>query len=116
MKYPAVVLARHRVAVELSGTTGRSASLLYADDHWRRPRTVRAGHRVVDFQACGTGRAASSYDGRPATFWSGFVLTTRPRCLTLRVWVDDEPGPRRAHIGLGERCGEGQGRSYSASR
>jgi hypothetical protein len=43
------------------------------------------------------------YDGREATFWSGFVVTTVPRCLKLRTWVDDERTPRRAYP-LGKRC------------
>jgi hypothetical protein len=106
-KYPAVVLAGHRVTVELSRSVRRSTSLLYADDKWKLPdgkRTVRDGHRVVDFRACASDRARRSYDGRKATFWSGFVLTTVPRCLTLRIWVDDERTPRRARIPLGKRC------------
>jgi hypothetical protein len=106
-KYPAVLLAGHRVTVELSRAARRSTSLLYADDQWNMPNgkaTVGDGHRVVGFRACPGDRAASSYDGRTATFWSGFVLTTVPRCLTLRVWVDDERTPRRAQLPLGKRC------------
>jgi hypothetical protein len=105
-KYPAIVLAGHRVTVALAGP-GRRTSLLYADDHRNLPdgvRTVADGHSAVDFHACGTARADSSYDGRKATFWSGFVLTTAPRCLKLRVWVDDRRAPRRARIPLGRRC------------
>jgi hypothetical protein len=105
-KYPALVLAGHRVTVELPPAVRRSTSLLYADDHWTGDggRTVADGHRVVDFHACSPDQAGSSYDGRAATFWSGFVLTTVPRCVTLRVWVDDERTPRRARIPLGKRC------------
>jgi hypothetical protein len=107
-KYPAVVLAGHRVTVELPRAVRRSTSLLYADDHRSLrdgERTVGDGHRVVEFHACPNGRGGgSSYDGRKATFWSGFVLTTVPRCLELRVWIDDERTPRRARIPLGKRC------------
>lgn len=106
-KYPAVLLAGHRVTVELPRAMRRSTSLLYADDNWRMPdgqRTVGDGHRVVEFRSCPRHRAGSSYDGRKATFWSGFVLTAAPRCLTLRVWIDDERTPRRARIPLGKRC------------
>jgi len=108
-KYPAVVLTGHRVTVELSRDVRRSTSLLYADDHWRRSdggRTVGDGHRVVDFRSCATEGGGSFYGGREATFWSGFVLTTVPRCLKLRIWVDDERTPRRAQIPLGKRCAE----------
>jgi hypothetical protein len=107
-KYPAVVLAGHRVTLELPRAVRRSTSLLYADDHWRLPdgeRAVAAGHRVVEFRACPAGRGGgSSYDGHTATFRSGFVLTTVPRCLKLRIWVDDERTPRQARIPLGKRC------------
>jgi hypothetical protein len=106
-KYPAVVLAGRRVTVALPRAVRRSTSLLYADDHRRRPdgeRRVADGHRVVEFRACTADRAGSSYAGRKATFWSGFVLTTVPRCLRLRIWVDDERTPRRARIPLGKRC------------
>jgi hypothetical protein len=106
-KYPAVLLAGHRVTVELSRAARRSTSLLYADDHWNLPdgrRTVGDGHRVIEFRACPPGRAGSSYDGRKATFWSGFVLTSVPRCLKLRVWIDDARTPQRVHVPVGKRC------------
>ena len=106
-KYPAIVLAGHRVIVELPRSVRRSTSLLYADDNWSLPdgeRKVRDGHGVVDFRACTTGRAGSFYNGRKATFWSGGVLTTVPRCLKLHIWVDDERTPRHARIQLGRRC------------
>ena len=106
-KYPAIVLAGHRVTVELSRDARRSSSLLYADDHWGLPgggRSLADGHRVVEFRACATARSGSSYEGRQATFWSGFVMAAGPRCVSLRVWVDDERAPRRASIALGSRC------------
>jgi hypothetical protein len=106
-KYPLVVLAGHRVTLELPRGIERTTSLLYADDNWAKPdgeRTVRDGHRVVSFRACPGARGASSYERREATFWSGAVLTTAPRCVRLRVWVDGERTPRRAHIALGRRC------------
>jgi hypothetical protein len=107
-KFPLVVLAGHRVTVEVPRSVRRSTSLLYADDKWERSgdgeRRVEQGHRVVAFRACSSDRADSTLDGRPATFWSGFVVTTVPRCLTLRVWVDAATTPRRARIPLGKRC------------
>jgi hypothetical protein len=105
-KYPTVVLGGHRVTIELPRGVQRPTSLLYADDNWvpDGERTVADGHRVVDFRACAAGHGTSSYEGSQATFWSGFVLTTVPRCLRLRVWVDDERTPRRAYLPLGKRC------------
>ena len=105
-KYPAVILAGHRVTIELS-RNATATSLLYADDHWDDndgDRTVADGHRVVTFRSCASRDAESTYDGHRATFWSGFMLTTEPRCLTLRVWVDDERTPRRARLPLGKHC------------
>ena len=106
-KCPMVLLAGHRVTVELPRAVWRTTSLFYGDDHFKQPdgdRTVEDGHRVVAFRACTAARAGSSYDGRDATFWSGFVLTRVPRCLTVRIWIDDEPTPRRVSIALGKRC------------
>ncbi|HZO35538.1 MAG TPA: hypothetical protein VFB41_01550 [Solirubrobacteraceae bacterium] len=106
-KYPAIVRAGHRVTVELPRDIRRSTSLLYADDNWSMPdgeRSVGDGHQAVAFRACTAARSGSSYDGHQATFWSGFVLATVPRCVRIRVWVDDELTPRRAAIPLGERC------------
>ena len=106
-KYPMVLLAGHRVTVELPRAVRSTTSLFYADDHWKQPdgeRTVGDGHGVVAFRACTAARAGSSYDGRDATFWSGFVLTTAPRCLKMRISIDDEPTPRRVSIALGKRC------------
>jgi hypothetical protein len=61
---------------------------------------------VVDFRACPAGRGGGSrYGARAVTFWSGFVLTSAPRCVRLRVWVDGEATPRHARIPLGRPCG-----------
>jgi hypothetical protein len=106
-KYPALVLAGHRVTIELAREAEPSMSLYYADDHHTAAggeRTVAAGHRVVAFRSCSKARAGSAYAGRDATFWSGFVLTTKPRCVALRVWVDGARTPRRARIPLGRPC------------
>jgi hypothetical protein len=106
-KYPALVLAGHRVTVELPRSVQTSTSLIYADDRDQRSsgaRTVADGHRVVDFRACAPGRGDSFYDRREVTFWAGSVATTEPRCVTLRIWVDDERTPRRARLALGKRC------------
>jgi hypothetical protein len=96
-KFPLLVAAGHRVTIELTRATHRFASLAYGSHS-------RAGHRVMTFRACDRHDAASDADGRPVTFWSGFVQATRPGCVRLRIWVDREPTPRRAHIELGRRC------------
>jgi|SRR5919198_2036772 hypothetical protein len=102
-KFPVLVAAGHRVTIALSHRTRRYASLGYGPlpSH---ELTARDGHRVVTFVSCDRKRAASDVDGRPVTFWSGFVLTSRPRCVIMDVWVDRERTPRRAAIPLGRPC------------
>lgn len=105
-KYPAVVLAGHRAVVEVPREVRRSTSLLYGEQTTRHegPPQLSDGQPVVDFRSCSAGDAQSSYGRRKATFWSGFILTSVPRCLKLRVWIDDERAARVVHIPLGKRC------------
>lgn len=104
-KYPLLVRAGHRVTVELTPATRRFASLTYGPTKTQGQQTVDDGHRVITFRSCSARRAQSRADRDPVTFWSGFVLVREPSCVPLRVWVDDEPAPRRARIELGRRCG-----------
>jgi hypothetical protein len=90
-KFPLLVAAGHRVRVDLPR---RTTSMHYA--------SIKGGHRAFDFRACP--RGLSTGGGRRVTFWSGFVLTTRPQCVPLRIRVDDERRVRRARIPLGRRC------------
>lgn len=108
-KFPALVKAGHRVTVALSPGTRAVAGLGYGPLPQEVELTPRDGHRVVTFAACGRGEdSGSDADGRPVTFWSGFVLASSPTCVPLDVWVDDEPSPRRAVIRLGvPRCASG---------
>ena len=103
-KFPAVVAAGHRVTIELTRSTRRFASLGWGPLPQGSRLTARDGHRVVTFRSCGRDDAASDADGRPVTFWSGFVLASRPGCVPLRIWVDGEPAPRRARLALGRSC------------
>jgi hypothetical protein len=103
-KFPLLVRAGHRVTVALSRKTRRVAGLGYGP----LPKGVELapsdGHRVVTFKACRRGKnSGSNADGRPVTFWSGFVLTSSPRCVPLEVWVNDEPSPRHVSLRMGVR-------------
>jgi hypothetical protein len=100
-KFPLLVRYGHRVTVELTSATRRGAGLAYGPLPQGETH-LRDTHRVVTFIACRHGqRSWSSSDGRPVTFWSGAVVARSPRCIPLRVWVDDERSPRRAVIRLG---------------
>jgi len=95
-KFPLLVRTGHVVTLELPTHARRGAGLAYGP----LPQgevSIREAHRVVTFIAC---------DVQRFTFWSGGVLARSPRCVPLRVWIDDEPRPRRAVIHLGVReCG-----------
>jgi len=96
-KFPLLVAAGHTVTIELTRATRRFASLAYGSHS-------RVGHRVMTFRSCDRKHADSDADGKPVTFWSGFVEASRPGCVPLRIWVDRERTPRRARIELGARC------------
>ena len=104
-KFPVLVRNGHRVTVELSVKTRRGASLGYGPHPDGPSLGVRDGHRVVTFVACKRGtRSGSKLGQTPVTFWSGFVEASSPRCVPLRVWVDNEQSPRRVGIPLGADC------------
>ncbi|HVL97403.1 MAG TPA: hypothetical protein VM266_16220 [Solirubrobacteraceae bacterium] len=94
-KFPLFVRNGRRVTIELTRGSARAAGLSYGSRH--------GGHRVVRFVACRRNSGSTAGDA-PVTFWSGFVTARRPLCVRMRVWVDDEPEPRPAHIELGRRC------------
>jgi hypothetical protein len=93
----------HRVTVELSRPTRMDVGLAFG-----KPTVwgLRGARRVVTFIACRRGELSGRFDGWPVTSWVGFLLASSPRCVPLRVWVDDEPSPRRAVIHFGvPTCG-----------
>jgi hypothetical protein len=103
-KFPVLVRAGHRVTAALSQETRRVAGLGYGPLPQGAELAPSDGHRVVTFKACRRGKnSGSSADGRPVTFWSGFVLTSSPRCVPIEVWVDDEPSPRHRSLRMGVR-------------
>ncbi len=113
-KFPLVVKAGHSVTVRLTRRARRFVGLAYGP-HSQGKTTLRDTYRSVTFVACRPGRpsrryspdgpSGSSADGVAVTFWSGFVLTRRPACIPLDVYVDGAPSPRRVGLSLGRRCG-----------
>lgn len=107
-KFPLLVKAGHRVTLRLP-RGDRSAGLAYAG-LGRRPLPggevgLRDTAQPMTFVACRpNGASGSRGGGVEVTFWSGFVMTSAPRCLPLTVYVDGDPSPRRARIALGRRC------------
>jgi hypothetical protein len=105
-KFPVLVKAGYTVTLALSRRANRSASLFYATGSGGALTETRVsdGHRVITFRACSARRAASDADGHPVTFWSGFVVVSKPMCVRLEARVDGERMPRRDRIALGRRC------------
>ena len=103
-KFPAVVAAGHTVTVRVPRELRGKVSLFYGDDAPDGERTLHDGYSAITFKSCSSRRAASRADSQRVTFWSGFVLTNRPRCVRLRVWADDDDAPRIRRISLGRRC------------
>jgi hypothetical protein len=102
-KYPALVAPGHTVKIALSAGARKTNALTYADSV-HSTRSLHEGLRVVTFRACDRSHSASDADGRPVTFWSGFILASAPRCLHFKVWIDGASEPRRARIPIGRRC------------
>lgn len=111
-KFPLLVKAGHTVTVRLA-QRARGAGLAYGPLPQGETK-LRDTYRSVTFVACRPGKASRRYspngpsgsyaDEVAVTFWSGFVLTRRPACIPLDVYVDDAPSPRRVGLALGRRC------------
>ena len=101
------VRSGHRVTLELSRQTRKNVGLAFGSPvgatraaQW----SLRNARRVVTFRSCQrneSARLSDDWSEWPVTGWVGFLLASSPRCVPLRVWVDDEPSPRRAVIRFG---------------
>ena len=120
-KFPLLVKAGHRVTVRLSPEVQSSSGLAYGGLGRRplpqgRKLRLRDAADTMTFVACRPGPRSKQYrpegpsgsyaDDEQITFWSGFVLSRRPNCLPLEVYVDDDPAPQRLGLALGRRCSE----------
>jgi hypothetical protein len=96
-----LVRGGHRVTLELSPKTRRTAGLAFGPPGGEARLTDT--RRVVSFVACLRGELppGSIPDGWPVSGWVGFLLASSPQCVPLRVWVDDKPRPRPAIIRFG---------------
>jgi hypothetical protein len=104
-KFPVLVRPGHTVRLVLSRRANRSASLFYGSENGGLTETrVSDGRRSITFRACSARRAQSDADGEPVTFWSGFVVVSKPMCVHLKAWIDAERTPRPDHIALGRGC------------
>jgi hypothetical protein len=102
-KYPALVSPGHTIKIALSSRARRTNALTYADSV-HSVRRLEKGLRVVTFHACDRRHAQSHADGRVVTFWSGFILASKPRCVHLKIWIDGASEPHRARVPVGRHC------------
>ena len=103
-KFPALVRAGHTVTVQLPRSARSTAEL-----GWTQGRR-RVEDHTTTFVACRAGRPSGSSANGPVTFWSGGVGSRTIGCVPLRIYVDDEPSPRRVALALGRPCREPSGR------
>ena len=113
-KFPLLVKAGHTVTIRLPKQARRSAGLGYGPVAQGK-NTLRDTYRTVTFVACRPGKPPPRYsphgpsgsyaDETAVTFWSGFILTDRPACIPLDVYVDGATAARRIGLSLGRRCG-----------
>ena len=93
-KSPALVRAGRRVTVSIAPAARGYARLRYAHESHDRP--LAALPHTIRFVACGRGeRSGSDADGRPVTFWSGFLELDRPSaCVPLSIREAGRPARR----------------------
>jgi hypothetical protein len=101
-KFPLLVRAGHAVTVRVAPAAQRYAGLFYGPHPDGEARLTDAAHTMT-FVACPPGKHQSTAP-EPVTFWSGFVIATRPGCVALDVFADGERTPRRVHSERGRRC------------
>ena len=100
-KNPALVRPGHIVTMRIGAAAKDFAGLAYDHDGgWGYPQS----ERTVVFKGCSRAKATSRVDGRPVTFWSGGIVSTRTGvCVPIEFRVD-RGAVRRRSIGLGTSC------------
>ena len=113
-KFPLLVRSGHTVTVRIAPRGRRIAGLAYGPLPQGK-MTMRDSYRSVTFVSCRPGKPSRNYsekgpsgtfaDGVNVTFWSGFILSQRPSCIPLLIYVDGARSPQRLGLSLGRRCG-----------
>jgi hypothetical protein len=100
-KNPVLVRPGHVVTMRIGAAAKDFAGLAYDHDGgW----AYASSERTVVFKACSRRKATSRVDGRPVTFWSGGIVSTRTAvCVPIEFRVDGG-AVRRRSLGLGAPC------------
>jgi hypothetical protein len=101
-KFPLLVRAGHTVTVQLAGASRGFAGLFYGP-HPDGEAEPGDAEQALTFEACPPSKHQSTAPER-VTFWSGFILASRPGCVRLDVFVDGRATAKRVGIELGRRC------------
>jgi len=105
-KSQALLRPGHTVRVSVDRRARSVARLDYAPDRGFRPAFDELPH-TIRFRACSARRADSDADGRPVTFWSGFLRLSRaPACVPITFKIDRSPSRHRRLRVAGGRCPE----------
>jgi hypothetical protein len=102
-KFPVLVRAGHEVTVRIARSERLLAGLHYGPSPFGTVR-LRDTYATIKFVACPTGAPSGSSANGAVTFWSGFVVTRRPACVPLELYVDNSRSVRRAAVALGHGC------------
>ena len=100
-KHPVLVRPGRTVSLRIGAAARGFAGLSYDFQGWSFARTAR----TVVFQGCLRAKARSRTDGRPVTFWSGGIVSTRgSACVPIEIRID-RGAVRRRTLALGDaRC------------
>jgi hypothetical protein len=103
-KYPVLVRPGHIVTLQIPPAARSFARLGYGP----LPQGeigLTEGHDTVTFRPCGPGEdSGASAGGRPVTMWTGFVITPKPACVPIDVYVDGSLTARRVELEHGADC------------
>jgi hypothetical protein len=103
-KYPVLLRPGHVATLQIP-TEARSFAALGYGPLPQGEIGLDEAHDTVTFRPCGAGESSgSSAAGEPVTMWMGFIVTPKPACVPIDVYVDGSLKPRRVEVEHGVDC------------
>lgn len=103
-KYPVLLRPGHVATLQIPPEARSFAKLGYGPlpQGWIG---LAEAHDTVTFRPCGAGEGSgSSVAGDPVTMWMGFIVTPKPACVPIDVFVDGALEPERVQVEHGVDC------------